>query len=153
MARCERRSPWRACETRRLGTPMGSWAPCVVCRGARRPSGECARRVDGAGAAPSAESTAKVPGSSVRAFGSERAQRLETRVDVVGRVIVRALIEWQATGRAQAGAVGAVEWGDRFGERDRITDRGRKVELVVVGQAKGLGLVVAGHGLAGREVE
>ena len=27
MARCARRSPWRACETRRLGTPMGSWAP------------------------------------------------------------------------------------------------------------------------------
>ena len=55
IARCARRSPWRACETRRLGTPMGSWAPCqrsVVSRGRSTVPGS------GRGAAPTAESTA-----------------------------------------------------------------------------------------------
>ena len=48
--RCERRSPWRACETRRLGTPMRSGAPCVVQdRGAAggRPESRARGRTDG----------------------------------------------------------------------------------------------------------
>ena len=90
-----------------------------------------------------AESTAKRRVSvSPCGPGRNAAQRLESRVDVVVGVVVRALVERQAADRAQARAVRPVERGDRLGQRDRVADRRLEVELVVVGQAQRLGLVV-----------
>src|SRR4029079_1447684 len=66
------------------------------------------------------------------------AERLQARVDVVGRVVVRPVLEAFAADRAEAGAVLAAERGNRFGQLDRLADGGLEVELVVVGQAERL---------------
>ena len=107
----------------------------------------------GRGTAPTAESSAKPAPPSVVALGPEGAQRLETRVDVVVGMVVRPLVERQAADRTEAGAVGAVQRGDRLGQRDRVADRGLQVELVMVGQAQRVRLVVGRDGRAGRQVE
>ena len=88
-------------------------------------------------AGPIAECTA--PGRSVPAsalVGPERPERLQARVDVVGRVVVGALVEALAADEAQAGAVRAAERRDRLGQEDRLADGRLEVELVVVGQAE-----------------
>ena len=53
-----------------------------------------------------------------------------------------ALVERQTADDAQARAVRPAERGDRLGQRDRLADRRLQVELVVVGQAQRVGLVV-----------
>ena len=81
------------------------------------------------------------------------AQRLEARVDVVVGMVVVAGLERLAADDAQARAVRPAQRRDRLGQRDRLDDRRLEVELVVVGQAQRVGLVVDGDRLAGREVD
>ena len=128
MARCARRSPWRACETRRLGTPMRSWAPCY------RLALSCAGRGSARGFAASRRRRSLPQDGASRhvVVRLERAQRLETRVDVVVRVIVGSLVEPAAADDAQAGAIRPAERRDRLGQLDRLADRRLEVELVVV---------------------
>ena len=65
------------------------------------------------------------------------------------RMVVDPLVERQPADDAQAGAVRAAQRGDRLGQLDRLTDRRLEIELVVVGQAGDVGLVV---GRTGRPV-
>ena len=64
-----------------------------------------------------------------------------------------ALVERQPADHAQAGAVGTVERGDRLGQRDGVDDRRPEVELVMVGQAQRVGLVVRRDRSPGRQVD
>ena len=75
------------------------------------------------------------------------------RVDVVVRMVVLALVEPQAADDAQARAIRPAERRDRLGQLDRLADGRLEVELVVVGQAGDVGLVVDRQWPAGRQVE
>ena len=85
--------------------------------------------------------------------GLNAAQRLQARVDVVVRMVVLAVVEPPAADDAQARAVRAAQRRDRLGQLDRLADRRLEVELVVVGQARDVGLVVDRQRPAGRQVE
>src|SRR6185369_9500267 len=78
------------------------------------------------------------PTPSESALCVEVSERLEARIDVVGRVIVDAVHEALAADRAQAGAVRTAERRDRLGELDRLPDGGLEIELVVGSQAERL---------------
>ena len=68
-------------------------------------------------------------------------------------MVVRALVEPLAADDAQAGAVRPAQRRDRLGQRDRLADGRLEVELVVVGQAGDVGLVVGGQGPARGQVD
>ena len=136
MARCARRSPWRACETRRLGTPMGSWCSLSErrsCAWPRRPS-----RVLGAAPdrrrslARSGRSSPPRQPSSAGSRGAPRGAGRCRRRDGRGRPprggSPQTMHRPGQSGR-QSGAIGSAS-------EDRLADRRLEVELVVVGQAQ-----------------
>ena len=101
---------------------------------------------------PTAESSAnRSPLSGVVRL--EAPKRLESRVDVVDRMVVRTLVEPAPADDAQPGAVGPAERRDRLGEQDRLADRRLELELVMVGQARDVRFVVGRQRPSADEIE
>jgi hypothetical protein len=82
------------------------------------------------------------PRSLPRRLREERAERLQAGIDVVVGVVVNPVIERETADDAEARAVRAIERRDWLGEQDRLADGPLEVELVVVGEADDVVLLV-----------
>src|SRR6202142_2136448 len=139
-----RRSPCRACDTRRFGTPI---APRLSSGAAGRGRTIAPRLflLDGGRRA----SLARL-GSAV---DPERPEDLQAWIEEGLVVLVRTVLKRFTADDAQARAIRAADRRNRLAELDRLTDHRLELDLVVVGQPDDLGFDRGVERLARHEVD